>query len=424
MLGRTCWIVWVAGCLLGWVGAGTSLRSALHPMDGPDAELRLLHTQAGLRLSVRVNLAWLDEVLAEPRENPNVVAPTERIELEGAAWDWIQAQELLRSDSAALVGRLESAEWVEADPERAMYFPRTGVRALTYLELKVVYPFEANTDAVILGWPAYPIDPVLAGPSGSPTVQVQATLLSGAEERIVNLSEESPNYRWRLPQSGGADHLLPLPPGPASIPGPKPRTVYLIAFVAAVVAVGGLYRHRLRLLFALGGIAGILVTYQRQVQTVPPIGVPEGEAVFAALQQNLYRAFDFHEREAIYDALEKTVAGDLLPVLYEEIHASLVLEEEGGALCRVEKVTPLDAHITPKPTLLAARLEPFGVDATWRVEGVLHHWGHSHRQAQQMKAHFEVAYTEAGWRFLSAQIRESVRIPPPEEAPAAVEAVY
>ena len=98
---------------------------------------------------------------------------------------------------------------------------------------------------------------------------------------------------------------------------------------------------------------------------------------------------------------------DLLEKLYREIHTSLIMEEEEGALCRVETVTIEDLIISDQT--LQAPLE-FTADCTWKVLGVVHHWGHSHERLLQWKARFQVQATEGGWRLVDAQILETRRL--------------
>ncbi|MEZ5975297.1 MAG: hypothetical protein R3E96_10780 [Planctomycetota bacterium] len=274
----------------------------------------------------------------------------------------------------------------------------------------------AGLDALQLAWPSFPIDPVLAGPGSSPRTKVKAVLLTGAEERVVELTEDAPEYRWRLPQQSGSDHLLPLPAAPVAGSGIL-RTRAMIA-LGAITALFVFIARRLPKRGALAGLALLPLAWfgvlrMPRATVVPPETQLE---VFGVLHANLYRAFDFHEAEAVYDALEASTQGELLRRLYGEIHDSLVLEEEDGLLCRVEAVTPFDTVLEAP----SADSPPgtFGVLAHWRVDGVLHHWGHSHHRRQELRAHFDVAPLAEGWRLVGSRILESKRVPVAEPAPA------
>src|ERR1039458_3758910 len=62
------------------------------------------------------------------------------------------------------------------------------------------------------------------------------------------------------------------------------------------------------------------------------------EAVAESLLRNVYRAFDYHSESDIYDALARSVQGDLLADLYLKIKQGLIMQEQGGAVAHVQEV--------------------------------------------------------------------------------------
>ena len=54
-----------------------SLFFALHPQDGPHAEVDLTVEDRQIALVVTANLAWLDELMEIPRELPDNLHPSE-----------------------------------------------------------------------------------------------------------------------------------------------------------------------------------------------------------------------------------------------------------------------------------------------------------------------------------------------------------
>ncbi len=402
--------------------AGTAL-STDHPMDGPDAELRVMRTEAGFRLALRVNLSWLDQEFDEPRELPDELAPEEQERLVERLGQWVQEQGLLRVENRPLVAQLEDQDWTPADAERVAYYPRNGARALTYLDMWFVYAAPTDLEAVQIHWPSYPINPVLAGgpvgaalPPDAPRIEVKAVLLAGPEERIETLRADQPQARWRLPQTSGAEHLLPLPPGPEA---PAPSLPWLwIGLAMGAIATWSLRHQPLRLGLAAGTFALLGWWWQTTEGSADPHAgwdANAAEELLSTLHQNLYRAFDFHEKPAVYTALERSVHGELLQTMYEQIHASLILEEEGGALCRVESLTPLGCSVAPGGTSEVHAEDRFRGSVHWRVDGIMHHWGHSHRRRQEMEADFEVGRVAGGWRLLTATITASKRLPVPQD---------
>ena len=88
--------------------------------------------------------------------------------------------------------------------------------------------------------------------------------------------------------------------------------------------------------------------------------------------------------------------------------------EEGGAVSRVKTVEPLTVKVLPTEAIAQPlpRDGRFTVEARWRVEGVVYHWGHSHTRWNEYAATYSVAPTSAGWRIVEYQTREQVRIDP------------
>ena len=54
-----------------------SLYFALHPQDGPHAEVDLTVEDRQIAFVVTANLAWLDELMEIPRELPDDLHPSE-----------------------------------------------------------------------------------------------------------------------------------------------------------------------------------------------------------------------------------------------------------------------------------------------------------------------------------------------------------
>ncbi len=73
-------------------------------------------------------------------------------------------------------------------------------------------------------------------------------------------------------------------------------------------------------------------------------GEKSREAVAESLLRNVYRAFDYHSESDIYDALARSVHGDLLADLYLKIKQGLIMQEQGGAVARVQEVKVVKAE--------------------------------------------------------------------------------
>ena len=107
-----------------------------------------------------------------------------------------------------------------------------------------------------------------------------------------------------------------------------------------------------------------------------PLQAHTGQDVFEALHRNIYRAFDYDSESDVYDTLAKSVTGDLLDDVYAEVHLSLVMQNEGGAVCKIQRVDVLEKEVLPPDDPQAPY---FRLRARWKVEGKVGHHGHTHQ---------------------------------------------
>ncbi len=146
----------------------------------------------------------------------------------------------------------------------------------------------------------------------------------------------------------------------------------------------------------------------------PRPGADEARAIFARLHASLYAAFDATGEEAIYDRLARCVAPALVDPLYGEVHESLVLREQGGAVCAIEGVDLRSCEVSferPGPG--------FEADAAWDVRGLVSHWGHLHRRRNAYRARWsieplpEAPGTDGGraaWKIARIDVRRHERV--------------
>jgi len=129
------------------------------------------------------------------------------------------------------------------------------------------------------------------------------------------------------------------------------------------------------------------------------------EEVIASLLHNVYRAFDARGESVIYDALEKSVAGDLLTQIYLETRRGLELASQGGARVKVKGVDVVQVvseHLDTGPG--------FAARCTWQVTGSVGHWGHVHQRTNRYEARFEVRPMEGSWRITKLDLLQEERV--------------
>ena len=129
-----------------------------------------------------------------------------------------------------------------------------------------------------------------------------------------------------------------------------------------------------------------------------------GEIV-GALLHNVYRSFDYRQEGAIYDALARSISGDLLTQAYLETQRSLELRNQGGARVKVNDVD-----------IVACRPEPLGdgvgftADCRWNVAGSVGHWGHIHQRRNQYNALVTVRAIDGAWKITEMELLSEERL--------------
>jgi hypothetical protein len=128
------------------------------------------------------------------------------------------------------------------------------------------------------------------------------------------------------------------------------------------------------------------------------------QSITRALLKNVYRAFDWHHEKDIYEALEKSIHGELLSEVYLDIRRSLILQEQGGAVSRVKKVEIQECVPTETDR------QAFRAEMDWTVEGTVEHWGHIHTRINRYKAEFSVNAIAGKWKITKMTINEHKRL--------------
>jgi hypothetical protein len=129
------------------------------------------------------------------------------------------------------------------------------------------------------------------------------------------------------------------------------------------------------------------------------------EAVAESLLRNVYRAFDYHNESGIYDALARSVHGDLLAELYLKIKQGLIMQEQGGAVARVQEVKVVKAELAEGKTK-----NGFAERVTWQVEGTVDHWGHIHTRINEYSADLQIEPAGASWKITAMNVARQSQV--------------
>jgi len=127
-------------------------------------------------------------------------------------------------------------------------------------------------------------------------------------------------------------------------------------------------------------------------------------SIAETLLRNIYRAFDYRDEKVIYDALARSVRGELLADTYLKIHAGLLMQEQGGAVARVQLVEPLETRISD------AQAGAYTARLKWRVTGTVEHWGHIHTRINAYEAVLRISRAAGAWRITALEPGKEERV--------------
>ncbi len=240
--------------------------------------------------------------------------------------------------------------------------------------------------------------------------------------KLVTLTREEPEHIWHGQGAASVPASLETEtePVPATLPLPAASVATLALAMAGFLAMGS--RHAVpRRAGAAVGPLGLLAA--AGLLTVGWVAVPlpwtkkltrpadeKAARIFQSLHQNIYRAFDYDQETAIYETLAKSVDGPQLEKIYSNVYDTLLMEEEGGAMAKVEAVRYRETEVLSPDKDSTSEPAAFRVRCRWRVRGRVRHWGHTHRRTNAFEAIYTVAPRKGRWKITGTEILEQKRV--------------
>lgn len=386
-----------------------------------DVRIRIEPERVVIRLEM--NLVFLDYIMDFQRETPEKISQVEFAALPEALDEFFTENHPVRIDGIQVLPTIERLQLNDPDLSLLPLFPVSGEQGLRKIRFELIYPTKQNPKRVDFEWTSFPPD-ILVVADEPPSLVIAAELSSGRVRSPLVFTEDEPGYTWHAGGDSIEERMMAVPatPDPEILEFPMLPLGMLV--IGGVVLIGGVILMRKNgnsgplvaavvidgLLtaaatgFYLGGIGNLLIE-----QPVPLPDKVQAEEIFVPLHANIYRAFDYEEESDIYDALAQSADGSFLDVLYRTIFRGLVMEEEGGAVARVARVTPLEIEV--EDIGLGEDGRPaFRVTCFWQVDGVVTHWGHSHARSNQYRARWGVSETSEGWRLTGSELLEQDRL--------------
>ena len=367
-----------------------------------------------------MNLVFLDWLLTFEREDSDRIDPGELPKLEPKLLAYFAAQMPVTIDGVRVDPRVSNLRVNDPDEVLLPLFPISGWRGLRKVSFDLSYPLKSPPDEIGVVWPAYPPDLLSILPT-KPPLEIAAEWSADGLRSQVLFTRTEPGFTWHRP-SGGIDARLERVPAPAA-PRPLIEPWVSLAFGVFIVSFGtaAISRRSPRAALGTGLVAAAVVLVIRPqgpaflsfgTRAAPAVAPDEAARTFEALHANLYRAFDYEEERSVYDALARSVSGELLEETYVSVRRALVMEEEGGAMSRVVAVRPLETRVESQGEvdIGGRKAQAFTVAARWQVDGRVTHWGHAHDRTNEYDGRFTVVAEQGGWRIHDAEVTRQERV--------------
>lgn len=344
---------------------------------------------------------WVDLGL----EGRDVIPVGEQEELKARVIEFLEQRNPVTIDGRPAEGVLDRAHFIYrtlrtsgvVDPPRDL-----DVTSAT-LGVIWVYPTESLPDSAAMTWELFD--------DRIPRIPGAVTDEAGALPYF--LTKEDNVLGWQ--------NFLTNPTVPGLVPVEEPPT-------------GGRNPALLLLVTAIAGLVVAVVLASRSIRSgtgIPRWGLPVGivlllaiavsaplvarsgqlsedetRTVVSGLLLNVYKAFDYRQESAIYDALARTTSGDLLTDVYLETRRSLELANQGGARAKVRRLEVTDATNDPIDGSGSFRSR-----ATWNVHGSVGHWGHVHQRVNRYDAELQVEVVDGAWKITQLDVLQEERLP-------------
>jgi hypothetical protein len=412
-------ILVIAGLLSGGAIAG---ELWMHPQDGPHADIRASIDETGVEIGMIINLAFVDEIIEFHRESPDAVDPAEEAALKSGLARFFRDKFTVEIDGVAVEPIVSGFEVIRPGLENLPLFPKSGMRGLLRAKVILSYPAKSLSKSVRFVWTVFPPN-LLTDPDADgvyPPMTVQAQLTAEGRVDILSFTVDEPEQTWHGTGKTLEERFEAVP---AAVPVETvglPVLAIGLSVVGLVLLARGIARSGRRGAWIVSGVLVLAAAPALRGVGLVEIGGGRGGlpteaealAIFEPLHANIYRAFDYEDREAIYDALARSVSGELLDALYDGIYRSLIMYDEGGAISRVSTVRLMEVEVLSIGFVDDAGTPGFTVRAKWQVDGIVYHYGHSHERTNEYLAEYSVAMTEAGWRITGNRMLSQERLDP------------
>ena len=170
--------------------------------------------------------------------------------------------------------------------------------------------------------------------------------------------------------------------------------------------VGGV---ALILAFAAWRSAGLAFAIDHPWRQPAELSEVQATEIFQRLHRGVYRSLDFGSEDRVYDVLATSVDGNLLEKLYLQLHESLEMREQSGAVARIQSIQYDNGEQSPRQSTTVS-WPGFQYRSTWTAAGTVEHWGHIHERQNRFDAVFTIEPRDGNWKITRMDIANQQQV--------------
>jgi len=257
----------------------------------------------------------------------------------------------------------------------------------------LVFETESMADSVEIEWGLF-----------SQSVSSVALMVMDPESTVeTELTVSRPGFAWHNALEGFEAPAIEA----VSVSRPK---IAVASIVLAILGVALLARRRKAIAAICLTAAYVAYPFARVETALPTLSahpLDEGDlaVVTERLLTNIYRCFDIHNEEAIYDRLALSITGEQLLEIYLESRRALELDDRGGARVRVDEVV-----VESVRSLESVDGGGYALNAVWSAGGSVNHFGHIHFRQNRYDASVVIVPVDGSWKIRSVELVEEKRV--------------
>jgi len=339
---------------------------------------------------------WIDLGLA----GKDIIPVEQQAAIKQQVAEFLRDKQPVTIDGVAVPGELASANFLR--------------RTLTSSQV-IDPPEPLNVNSAVMGLIyVYPVD--IALPQDvkmtwdlfdDKVTRVSGSAIDEAGPLPTYLEPDYPVLHWQnFIKNPTLREYADLPAAPSAVLRQLGLYQWLLVVLAATVFIFGVYtllrKQRSQGAVLIGASAVLMVVWF--VTAAGQLKPDEQRELIEGLLKNTYLAFDYRAEGDVYDALDRSVTGDLLTQVYIETRQSLELASQGGARAKVKEIELVD--VSPR----AQSANGMSFEAQWNVAASVGHWGHIHQRNNGYRAILDVAVEDGVWKLMNIEVLEERRL--------------